>query len=241
VQAVGTRFLFLLGMAIGVVLVPVIFLWALATKRRPIHFDGVVCKAEVTALDPTVGTRLAGPALVRLSGGGQAENSTSADVLGFALRLQRTASTDLTVGDQDLIFGTFESFLSLPRTIKSVKVADYLANQFASVTPWRVDGLGVVHLRAMPPRDSVGPGADRVARLLADIAAGTAVFTLEARGADTVPLARVVLVERLPSDGKALRTSMWNNGRGFHPTGARNGIRAVVYGVSQLARGLRSG
>jgi len=109
------------------------------------------------------------------------------------------------------------------------------------VTPWRVDGLGVVHLRALPPRDSVGPGADRVARLLADIAAGTAVFTLEARGADTVPLARVVLVERLPSDGKALHTSMWNNGRGFHPTGARNGIRAVVYGVSQPARGLRGG
>jgi len=243
VKALGLWILFVVGMMIGAALTPFIMIWALIKKARPIHFDGAVCVAQVTAIDQRVGRRLAGPALVRLSGGLEKENATGADVLGLAMRFQAApGSHDLTVGDQDLVLGTFESFLTLPVTMKTVKVADYLANQYASVTPWRVPGLGVVHLRAMPPRDSVGAGSDRVARLLADIAAGTAVFTLEARrGGERIPLATVTLVEHLPAVGAALHMSMWKNGRKLHPTGARNGIRAVVYPFSQFARGLRSG
>ncbi len=247
VTVVGLWLRFVLGMVIGACVTPLIMVWAFIGKRRPIHFDGAVCRATITAIDHGAGQgpgrRLAGKAIVRLSGGGKPENSTAADVMGLALRLQDgDGSTDLTNGTQDLIFGTFESFLSVAVTVGKVKVGDYLANQYASVTPWRVKDLGVVHLRAMPPRDSVGTGADRVARLLADIAAGTAVFTLEARrGDERIALATLTLDEHLPAVGKALRMSMWRNGRKFHPTGTRNGIRAVVYPFSQLARGLRGG
>ena len=34
---------------------------------------------------------------------------------------------------------------------------------------------------------------------------------------------------------------MFRTGRGLTPTGFRNGVRAIVYPVSQFARGLRGG
>lgn len=243
VKTVGLTILFYFGMAVGLALSPIIFLWALFKKARPIHFDGAVCKAELTAIDPGAGRRLAGPCIARLSGGLGKENSTGKDVLGFSVRCQKEAfSDDLRTGDQDLVFGTFRSFLSLPGTIGSVKVADYLANEYSSVTPWRVVDLGNVKLRAKPPRTEPRDGENRLARLDADIAAGTAAFTIEGRKGDAwVALATLRLVQRLPSDGKALRISMYRTGRQYIPTGARNGIRAIVYPVSQLARGLRSG
>lgn len=243
-KTVGLTILFIFGMACGVVLAPFIFLWALLKKARPIHFDGAVCKAKLTPIDQGAGRRLEGPCLARLSGGLGKENSTGKDVLGFSVRCQKeTFSEDLRLGDQDLVFGTFRSFASLPSTIGSVKTADYLANEYSSVTPWRVVGFGSVTLRAKPPREEPREGENRIARLDADIAAGTAAFTIEGRrGADWIALATLTLVERLPSlDGKALRISMFRTGRKYIPTGARNGIRAIVYPVSQLARGLRSG
>lgn len=243
-KTVGLTLLFIFGMLWGVLLAPIIFLWALATARRPIHFDGAVCKAELKGIDQSAGRRLDGPCVARLSGGGQKENSDGKDVLGFSVRCQKDAfSDDLTVGDQDLVFGTFQSFFSLPKTIGSVIVADYLANEYSSVTPWRVAGIGNVKLRARPPRTAARDGANRIARLDADIAAGTAAFTIEAlRDGDWISLATLTLVQRLPeNDGKALRISMFNTGRRYVPTGARNGIRAIVYPVSQTARRIRSG
>jgi hypothetical protein len=247
VKTVGLTILFYFGMAVGVALSPVIFLWALLKKARPIHFDGAVCKASLTAVDhgpgQGAGRRLAGPCIARLSGGLGKENSTGKDVLGFSVRCQQdTFSDDLRVGDQDLVFGTFRSFISLPGTIGSVKVADYLANEYSSVTPWRVADLGSVTLRARPPRTEPRDGENRLARLDADIAAATAAFTIEGRkGDDWIALATLTLVQRLPSNGNALHISMFRTGRDYIPTGARNGIRAIVYPVSQLARGLRSG
>jgi hypothetical protein len=242
VKTVALTILFIFGMAVGVAISWIIFLWALIKAARPIHFDGAVCKAQLTAIDQGAGRRLDGPCLARLSGGLGKENSSGTDVLGFSVRCQKdTFSDDLRVGDQDLVFGTFKSFLSLPFTMKNVKTADYLANEYSSVTPWRVAGFGSVTLRANPPRTEPRDGENRLARLDADIAAGTAVFTIEGRrGGDWIALAKLTLVQRLPSDGKALRISMFRTGRQYIPTGARNGIRAVVYPVSQFARGLRS-
>lgn len=242
-KTVGLTILFFFGMAWGVVLAPFIFIWALLKKARPIHFDGAVCKAELTAIDQGAGRRLAGPCIARISGGLGKENSTGKDVLGFSVRCQKDSfSDDLRTGDQDLVFGTFKSFLSLPFTIGDVNTADYLANVYSSVTPWRVVGFGSVKLRAKPPRETTREGENRLARLDADIADKTAVFTIEGRrGGDWIALATLTLVQRLPSDGKALHISMFRTGRQYIPTGARNGIRAIVYPVSQAARGLRSG
>jgi hypothetical protein len=176
----------------------------------------------VRGADPA-GARLHGAAIVRLSGALHPEPARRRDVLGFALRMQHTATDDLRTGDQDLLLGTFESFLTVRRALARVIVGDYLANTYHSVTPWRVPGLGPVHLRLVPTPDERGS------------------FTLHARrGTGDLALARIRLLQSLAGGGSALRMSMWRNGRGLHPTGARNGVRAIVYPVSQAARRLRN-
>jgi hypothetical protein len=146
-------------------------------------------------------------------------------------------------GDQDLPLATFESFLHASEATRATNVADYLANQYASVTPWRVDGA-IVWFRALPALQPETTGT-RVERLDAAIAAGRATFTLETRaapGPDAPLRARIAelrLTARHPADDAAFRISMLRTARGLVPTGFRNGVRLVAYPVSQLARRLR--
>src|SRR5438874_1788647 len=87
--------LFVLGAAIGVVIgVFAIFWISLVRGRRAVHADGVLCRAEITAVDKLVGPRLEGVALVRLSGAFESQDTKGTDVLGFELRAQREASND---------------------------------------------------------------------------------------------------------------------------------------------------
>jgi UPF0716 family protein affecting phage T7 exclusion len=53
-----------LGVGIGLIIFPISFY----RGARAVHADGVTCRAEIVARDSAVGQRLAGPALVRLSG-----------------------------------------------------------------------------------------------------------------------------------------------------------------------------
>ena len=71
-------------------------------------------------------------------------------------------------------------------------------------------------------------------------AAGHTVVHDLANGA-TIEVAELRLIERLPIDGRALRVSMFRQGRAIRPVGFRNGVRATVYPISQLARRLRGG
>jgi hypothetical protein len=273
-HAIGLLILFavgaVLGLAIGLVIVPVSWLRA----ARAVHADGVVCRAEVVATDPCA-ARLAGPALVRLSGALEPQTAGS-DVLGLCIRMQRTASDDAAQGDQDLLLGSFESFHTVGRDRARTDAGDYLANRYSTVTPWWLTGHGPVILRLVPPPAAPADrGSDRLARLDADLATGRAGFTLmvgtgsgELALADvqltervdtdlaaerarfglavTTPagqttLAELRLLERLAIDGRTLRASMFRQGRGLRPLGLRNGIRATVYPMSQLARRVRGG
>jgi hypothetical protein len=54
-------------------------------------------------------------------------------------------------------------------------------------------------------------------------------------------LATLRLTQVLREDDPAFRISMFRTAGGLAPTGFRNGVRAVVYPVSQLARHLRGG
>jgi len=132
--AVGLAILFaigaVLGLAIGLVIVPI----SLYRGARAVHAEGVVCRAEITASDP-VGQRLVGPALVRLSGAFEGQDSASSDVLGLEIRMQRTASNDAHGGDQDLLLGSFESFTTAGRDRASTNIGDYLGNRYSTVTP----------------------------------------------------------------------------------------------------------
>ena len=239
-RALGLGFMFAVGALLATIVLAVpIFLRSLVRGARAFHPHGTVCHAEVTALDAVIGPRLAGRARVRLSGVAGGENAERPGVLGIAIQLG---------ADQDLALATFEAFLKTSEGRRTTDVADYLGNQFASVAPWRVRGLGVIWFRLIPhPDAAVAKTGTRVERLDADVAAGRARFLLEAReapGRDGPLLSRLAelrLIERMTDDDATFRMSMLRTGRGLIPTGFRNGIRAIVYPVSQLARRLRGG
>jgi hypothetical protein len=238
-RALGLGLLFVVGFVIAAVFIALpIFVRSLLRGARAFHPRGTVCLAEVTALDDVIGQRLAGAARVRLSSATADENSPDPSILGMAIKFGT---------DQDLPVATFESFLKSSEATKTTNVADYLGNQYASVSPWRVRGLGIVWFRALPHQEASAKTGTRVERLDADIAAGRARFILEAReapgpdGAVRSRLAELRLTERLAADDPAFRISMFRTGRGIAPTGFRNGVRAVAYPTSQLARRIRGG
>jgi hypothetical protein len=239
-RSIGLSLLFAIGALIALVFLTIpIFLRSLFRAARSFHPRGTVCRAEVTALDNVVGPRLDGPARVRLSSATADENSPSPSIIGMAIKLGT---------DQDMAVATFESFSKASEATKNTNVTDYLGNQYASVAPWRVRGLGVIWFRAIPdPAANTPKTGTRVERLDADIAAGRAKFVIEAReapGPDGAVRSRLVelrLVERLAEDDPKFQVSMFRTGRGVVPTGFRNGVRSIVYPVSQFARGLRGG
>ena len=246
VQA-GTRWLAVIGLAIGfvlgallgLVLGPVVFLISAWRAARAVHAEGVVCRAELIARDPAA-ERLAGPAVVRLSGALDPQATPGSDVLGMLIRMPPDGSAR---SDQDLLLGSFRSFVTAARDRAATDAGDYLANRYSTVTPWCVPGRGPVILALVPPPAAPRErGSDRLARLTADLAADRARFALavRARGSDDV-IGELRLVERLPVDDRALRASMLHQGRGIRPLGIRNGIRATVYPLSQIARRLRGG
>ena len=233
--------LFVLGWLVALVLFSgPLFVYALIRGRRAFHADGPVCRAEVIALDDVIGPRLAGPALVRFSGAFRDEGARGSDILGMAVRLRHAGdpADDPRIGDQDILFGTFETFHTALADMEHVDVGDYLGRPYAAVSRWKVKGLGVRPLRAVPPPPADPARADsRLGRLDADIAAGRAVLVLTA----PEPVAELRLVERTTLDGRQLRMSMFRTERGIHPVGFRNGVRALLYPLSQTARRLRGG
>lgn len=240
--AIGLWLLFVVGALLGLAIGAVMFVISWRRAARAVHADGVVCRAELIARDPSA-ARLAGPALVRMSGALERQTTTGTDVLGVAIRMQPVARDDASFGDQDLLLGSFESFLTAARDRARTDAGDYLANGYSTVTPWWLTGRGPVILRLRPPAPAAAErGSDRLARLAADLAAGRAGFTLTAgTGGDEIALADLRLIEQLAIDDRALRASMFRQGRGVRPLGLRNGIRATAYPMSQLARRLRSG
>jgi hypothetical protein len=241
-EALGLGVLFavgaVLGLAVAVVIVPI----SLMRRARAVHAEGVMCRAEIAARHP-IGERLVGPALVRLSGVFESQATRASDVLGLDIRMQRAASSDARDGDQDLLLASFESFTTAARDRANTNTGDYFANRYSTVTPWWVPIHGPVVLRLVPPAGLLASrGGDRLARLDADIAADRARFTLAVdTGARELAIAELRLVERVAIDDRKLRSSMFRQGRGVRPLGLRNGIRATVYPLSQLARGLRGG
>lgn len=239
-RVLGLSLLFLLGYLVGLLIAPFIFLKAVFQGKRVFHPSGSSCRAEVTALDTVVGPRLDGAARVRYSGATANENSPTPTIVGMSIKFGT---------DQDLPIASFESFWTAKQGTKNTDITDYMKNQYASVAPWRCKGLGVVWFRAIPHPDATAAAKSgtRTERLEADIAAGRASFTLEARrrpfpdGELIAKLAEIRLVERFPDDDRNHRMSMFRTGRGLAPTGFRNGVRAIVYPTSQLGRRLRGG
>lgn len=240
IVGLGLRVLFAVGAVVGLLLGVVVIFWvSLYRGKRAVHADGVLCRADVIARDTVIGPGLAGPALVRLSGAFAGLAPTGHDVLGMDIRFQKTAVDDASVGDQDLLLGSFESFHTAAKDRETTDAVDYLDNDYSTVTPWWSPGHGPVTWHVLrPERRAADRAPDRTGRLDADIVDDVARIVLEIAG---TPIVELRLTSRLPADQRSLKASMFRTGRGIRPVGFRNGIRATVYPISQLARGLRGG
>lgn len=237
----------LLGRMVGVLVAPLVFLVAFVRRARAFHPDGGVFRAEVraTAVDAAlrpVAERLAGPALARLSAAMARGEVEKPDVLGLGLRFG-------AAGTQDLLLATFDGFgpRQLRAALASTDVHDFVHNDYRAVSPFRLDGAGLVTLHARGEATGGGDGGTRAERLEQAMAAGRAVLHLEAHalaadGEQAVrPLVDVVLVGRASVPPSSLRLSPFHDGLGLRPVGFLAGIRWVVYPVSQFARRLRGG
>lgn len=233
----------LLGRIIGVLLAPLVFVVSLLRGARAFHPDGVVYRADVlpATTDASLAAmagRLEGPALVRLSAA-MRRGGEQPDVLGIAIRFG-------AAGEQDLLLGTFDGFgpRQLRAAVATTDAHDFLHNDYRSVSPYRLDGVGLATLHARGEAAG-GDGATRTERLAQAVAAGRAVLHLEARmvGPDDEraarPLVDIHLVGRASVPGALLRFSPFRDGLGVRPVGLIAGLRWAVYPPSQLGRRLR--
>jgi hypothetical protein len=235
-----------LGRAIGGLLAPVTGEGALIRRARFFHPDGVVYRAEVRPLARSgavgeMALRLAGPAIVRLSGGWWRNERELPDVLGIAVRLRDRddLSAQAEPRDQDLTFATFRHTWTLPIAPLATNVHDYLANDYYAVLPYYALGIGRIKLRLIPPQVKT-VGEHRRERLERAVQADLAVFRLEMKrarmGAAWEQVAAIDLRERALVDQEELAFSPFQSGRGLEPVGLLQMVRAATYASSRAGR-----
>jgi len=237
-----------LGRVIGALWGPAVRLGAAFRHARLLHPDGITYRAEVKACPASeslrpLATRLAGPALVRLSAALWRGQREWPDVLGLAVRLrsEESITEEPSPGDQDLLFATVRSPWTLGLAPLSTDTYDWLENDYYAVSPFRVNGLGRAKLRITSSR-AAAPGNTRVERLEAALQAGQARFTLEVfprrgeAGGRWHPVAELRLVEQVTLDPATLRFWPYRSGRGLRPVGFVHALRIPTYRQSQEGR-----
>ncbi len=228
-----------LGELVGKALAPVVQKISAARKARTFHPDGLVFRARVEALSD-LGEKLSGSALVRCSGALWKRGPQLPDVLGVAVRFRSGHSTspEVELGDQDLLFATIVSPLTMPLSALTTDVGDFSHNHFWAVSPFDVRHSGRVKFRLSPGFQTSHPGT-REQRLREAVERGVAAFTLELRQTWTLgwqPIARIALEKELTIDQAALHFSAFNDGKGFEPRGFVHALRKAVYPASQEGR-----
>jgi len=239
-----------LGRIVGAVWGPAIRVGAALRHARFFHPEGVTYRAEVKEVTTResllpVASRLAGPALVRLSTALWRGQREWPDILGLAVRLrsEETVTEKPSAGDQDLLFATVRSPWTLGLAPLSTDTHDWLENDYYAVSPFQVAGLGRAKLRVIASHADA-PGHSRVERLEAALQAGHARFTFEVlpqRGEAAgrwYPLAELRLVEQVSLDPATLRFWPFRTGRGLTPVGFVHALRIPTYRQSQEARAL---
>jgi hypothetical protein len=236
------------GTFVGWLLAPVTGAISGIRRARMFHPDGVVYGARVEALAGTpwgaVAARLAGPALVRLSTAWWRGGRELPDALGVAIRFRGTdePSAEPAPGDQDLLLATIRHPWTLPFAPLTTHVHDFLDNDYYGVSPFAVDGAGLVYLRAVASRTNAG-GDNRGERLARAVADGSAWLRLEARERGRTgwqPIAEIHLIAPVAIDQQALRFWPFRNARGLTPRGFVHALRRGTYLASQRVRALTS-
>lgn len=241
----------IVGRAGGVALAPVTATVSALRRARMFHPRGTVLRAEVSAVAEkapwtTLGARLAGPALVRLSSAWWKTREWP-DVLGCAIRFTRSSDADVRArpGDQDLLLATIRRPWTMPFAPLTTNHHDFLANDYFAVSPFHTDPAGTIEWR-LAPEHAASHGGSRDERLGASIERGEAALTLEARPYRRIvdiarhrrwsPVARVALIEEVDVDQDALRFDPYRAGRGIEPVGLVQSLRIAAYAASQRAR-----
>jgi hypothetical protein len=232
------------GFVLGFLLTPFAALGSKVRKARVFHPDGTVYRAKVSVVAyeapfEEVGRRLEGGALVRLSTAWWRGGKEWIDVLGCAVRFCDAGrlSPRAEKGDQDLLFATVRSALTLPFAPITTHQHDFLDNLYFAVGHFEVKGVGKIELR-LSTRGSRGEGSTRTERLRSAVERGEAVFRLEGRkpGGPWTPLVAVELESPIDIDQNALRFSPFRTGRGVVPRGTLQALRIAPYWISQKMR-----
>jgi hypothetical protein len=230
------------GLLVGAMLAPLTAAMSKAREARMFHPDGLVYAASVepSARAPDLwrlAERLGGQALVRLSSALWRKPHEWPDVLGAALRFGDGPA------QQDLLLATIRFPWTMPFAPLATNFHSFLWNHYHAVSPFEVDGVGVVKFRLRSPRLSRDGRLSRAAHLRQAVAEGRAVYELELRRLSEPPLARhwepvarITLEQQRELDQQRLRFSPFRDGAGIRPIGFVHALRVAAYAASQQAR-----
>ncbi|WP_394822264.1 hypothetical protein [Pendulispora albinea] len=234
----------------GFILAPLTATISRIRHARMFHPDGRTYRAKVTLctsrpeLKP-IAERLRGPALVRLSSAWWRGEKPWRDALGMAVRFVRGGriTAEPANDDQDLLLATIRFPWTLPFAPLATNVTSFLWNHFHAVSPFEIETVGRVKVRARSPRLTNEGGMSREEHLAWAVSTHRAVYAIEVRKLDRPvwrrrwePIAELHLEEPIDVDQSALRFSPFRAGRGLEPKGFVHHLRIASYAASQRAR-----
>lgn len=237
------------GVLTGRLLGPIVQSAAARRHTRVFHPVGVVVRADLRSIAADAELRpvaelLGSDALLRFSGALWKKRDVWPEVLGLAIRFSpRARHEDPGPDDQDLLFATIRSPLTMGFAPFTTLSTNYLSNHYFGVAPFQIDGAkGRFKLRvrtaAAPKRPS---GEDRDERLLASVRTGEARLILEAKRhlapQGWRPMVELSLRERVEVNQEALRFNPFLDGRGFRPRGFVHAIRRAAYPAGRIGSG----
>jgi hypothetical protein len=140
--------------------------------------------------------------------------------------------------DQDLLFATIRSPLTMVFAPFTTDASDFAGNRYWAVSPFATLELGRVELR-LTPVDPKRTKGTRIERLREAVRSGHAIWELQARRTLTRPwhpVADLIVEREAAVDQAALRFDPFRDGAGIEPVGLVHAIRRATYAASQDAR-----
>ena len=235
----------MLGDAIGRIWAPAISAIAHLRKARMFHPVGHTFSGRIEPIlggnFDALGARLDGRVLVRVSGALSKREREWFDVLGVGMRIRPGRGPAITdsaePGDQDLLFATIRSPLTMPVSALTTDASNFLQSYWA-VSPFAAPPVGRVELR-LRPIGRAAIGGSRIARLREAVRRDDAGWWVEARRTLTIdwhPVAVVHLEREVFLDQDALAFDPFRAGADIVPVGLVHAIRRAAYAASREAR-----
>ncbi len=233
-----------LGDTVGAWWAPLIHGIARLRHARMFHPEGLVFRGRVEPIigGPYTGVarRLGSSVLARFSGALWKHEREALDVLGIALRFSHVSATTVRphTGDQDLLFATILSPLTMPLSPLTTHSHDFFANRYYAVAPFELADRRRVKFRLVALDHPAHVGS-RAHQLRTAVALGVARFELAARATLTRrwhPVAHLTLDAETELDQSELRFDPFRDGAGIMPVGLVHTIRRRAYAASQTVR-----